>query len=300
MSFIDIFISVVLALIMFGIGATLKIRDFRRTFVIPRGLLLGLVLQMIFLPLFAFFLAKFSGLSPEWQVGLFLIAICPGGSTSNFISYLVNADVALSISLTGVNTVIILFSIPLLSNLALDFFLGEDQTYKISVWSAFGQVLLVVFFPVLLGVLINHKFKELSLKLRKPLKYINIILLPVVFGVKFFASETAGGSGISAENIWQLLPITLVLHFGAIIFSYLLALKLLDKFLQATTIGIEVGLQNTALTLLVAGTIIGNNEMTKPALVYAIFSFFTTLLFAWISARNGRRLGKWFRTKTSN
>jgi len=280
---------------MFGIGTTLKVRDFKRTFVVPRALILGLVFQIIWLPLLAFWLAWGSSLSPELKVGLVLIAICPGGSTSNFISYLVRADVPLSISLTGINSFIILLTIPLLSNLSIDIFMDDPTRYQITLWSAFVQVFFVVFIPVMLGIFFNYLYEKLSRKIRGPLKYVNVALLALVFGIKFLAGEESGGSGITTSEFMTLLPSTLLLHFGAMAVSYLAAIVLLDKSVQATTVGIEAGLQNTTLALLVAGTIIGNNEMTKPALVYATFSFFTTLMFGWIGARYGRALGRLFR-----
>lgn len=285
MEFIDLLISFVLALIMFGIGASLKTSDFKNIFSQPKALLLGLGLQMLFLPLYALMIANFSDLSPALKVGLFIIAICPGGTTSNFISYLVNADVALSISLTCINSVLILITIPTLSNFAINYFLGTSEHYEVSVTSTFVQVFLIVLLPAILGVLFNQRFPILAMRLKQPLKYINIVLLALVFGIKFFAGESQGGSGLNQSETFALLPPTLILHIGALVISYFVALYFIKNNFQATTIGIEVGLQNTTLALLVTGTIIGNNEMTKPALVYAIFSFFTTLLFAWLATR---------------
>lgn len=270
---------------MLGIGATLKLSDFKRIFVRPKALGLGLGLQILFLPLLAMAIILLTNLPAEIKVGLFIIAICPGGSTSNFISYLVNADVALSISLTALNSIIILFSIPLLSNFALNLYLDVDHSYSISLWSTFFQVFGIVFVPVIIGVWINHKFNDLAKAAERPIKYINIILLATVFGIKFFANEDDGGTGINWPDIISILPSALALHLAAILISYYVAKRILNKNIQAVTIGIEVGLQNTTLAILLAGTIIGSTEMTKPALVYAIFSFFTTTTFALLAMR---------------
>lgn len=288
MNTIDLLISFALSLIMFGIGASLRFADFKSMFKETRPLLTGLSLQMLFLPLFAFAIAYFSPLPPEWKVGLFVIAICPGGTTSNFISYIVNADVALSIALTTVNSVLILFTIPTLSNLAINTFLDTGTTYDITIFSTFLQVLFILLIPAILGILFNEYFSKTAQQLQKPLKYVNTLLLALVFGIKFFADQQSGGSGLSQAEIFHLLPSCLILHLGAIIISYALSKGLHFKNIQATTIGIEVGLQNTTLALLVTGTLIGNNEMTKPALVFAIFSFFTTLAFAFIATRKKR------------
>ncbi len=282
---IDIFISAVLALIMLGIGATLKLSDFKRIFLRPKALSLGLGLQILFLPALALVLLWFSDLSPEIKMGIFIISICPGGSTSNFISYIVNADVALSISLTALNSIVIVFSIPLLSSFALDYFMDIDHTYSISLWGAVLQVFLIVLVPVCIGLWFNHKYYELSRKIETSVKYINVVLLGSVFLIKFLAGEDSGGTGINKADIISILPMTLLLHATAILISFFLASRLLNKNIQATTIGIEVGLQNTTLAILLAGTIIGSNEMTKPALVYALFSFFTTITFAYLVRR---------------
>jgi BASS family bile acid:Na+ symporter len=283
MSWVDWFVSGAMALIMFGIGSTLRVRAFRDVFVFPKPLLLGLILQLVFLPAFALLIAHLSGLPPILQVGLFIIAICPGGTSSNFISYISKADTALSISLTGVNSMFILLTIPLLTNYALNFFLEDDYTMRLSVFYTFLQVLVVVILPALLGVAFNHFMHRMSFRMKQPLKYLSVLLLIGVFTLKFFADEDSGGTGITKEDIFQILPSTLVLHLGSMLIAYIIARLVIRSMEQATTIGIEVGLQNTTLAILVTGTIIGNNDMTMPALVYALFSFFTTLIFAFLA-----------------
>lgn len=281
MNFIDVLISSVLALIMFGIGASLEPRDFKNVFLYPKALITGLGLQMVFLPIFVFLIALFSNLSPELKVGLFIISLCPGGTTSNFISYLIKAEVALSISLTIINSLIILFTIPVLSSLALEYFLSAKTSIALPFGQTIAQIFLITLLPALLGT-----FFTVSEKIQKPLKYINIALLALVFGIKFFAGESSGGSGISMDDIITILPYALLVNVGSILVSYYFSRIIRINIRKSTTIGIEVGLQNTTLALLVTGTLIGNNEMSKPALVFAIFSFFTTLLFAWLTMRN--------------
>lgn len=282
---IDILISLVLALIMFGIGASLTIKDFKTMFAERQAFFTGLGFQMLFLPIFAFLIAFFSDLSPEWKVGLFLVSICPGGTTSNFISYITNADTALSIALTSINSLLILLTIPLLSNFAIDFFIEPQSFVAVSIIETFFQVLFILILPAFLGVLLNEKASPFTKKIQQPLKYINTILLALVFAIKLFGNENSGGSGILTQEILSLLPYCLFLHIVAMLLSYGFAKFTGINNIRSTTIGIEVGLQNTTLAILVAGTLIGNNEMTKPALVFAMFSFFTTLGFAVLSMR---------------
>lgn len=287
MSQIDLLIGVVLGMIMFGIGASLRIKDFRSMFVDTRAFWLGITLQMIVLPLVAWAIARHSGLPPVWQMGLFVVAICPGGTTSNFVSYLVKADAALSIALTTVNSVLILLTIPLLSNWAMGYFMSDAIEAHISLRSTFLNVVTILLLPAVLGIAFNERFRRFSKRIQQPVKIINTLLLAAVFGIKFFAGREAGGSGITTTEIQHILPYALALHFITLLLSYLMAILLRFPRLQATTIGIEVGLQNTTLALLVTGTLLANNDMTKPALVFAIFSFFTTLLFAVLTS------GRW-------
>ena len=279
---IDFLISLALGLIMFGIGSSLRIEDFKNVFKNPKSLTIGLVLQIIALPLLALLIVSFTDLSPEWKMGIFIVSICPGGTTSNFISYILKTDVALSISLTVVNSFIILFTIPTLVFFGLEYFELEKSNENLSLVNTITQVFLVLIFPVLIGLFLNEKYPITIQKIQNYLKYFNILLLAFVFGVKFFASETNGGSGINQEIIYVLLPACLLLHSISMIGSYFLSRKLKLNNLQSTTIGIEVGLQNTGLALLVSTTIVKNEVMSQPALVFAIFSFFTTLIFGYV------------------
>ena len=285
---IDFLISLTLGLIMFGIGFSLKREDFQRIFQKPKSLGIGLLLQIIILPLIALLVVSFTDLSPEWKMGVFIVSICPGGTTSNFISYLLKTDVALSISLTIINSFIILLTIPLLVHFGLNHFGLGGNDYDLNILETVQKVFLIIILPVVVGVFLHEKFAKYSKQIQQPLKYINILLLAAVFGIKFFASEEDGGSGISRDIIFILLPACLAVHLIPMIGSYLISRGLRLTNLQSVTIGIEVGLQNTGLALLVTTTIIGNEVMAQPALVFAIFSFFTTLAFGYFMKKRTR------------
>ena len=284
--FIDYLLSAVLMLITFAIGSSLRFTDFENIFKKSKPLYLGLFLQMVFLPICAFIIAEFCNLPPAEKVGLIIVSICPGGTTSNFISYLIKADTALAVALTAINSLLILFTIPVLSNWAVAVFMGGHTEVSLPIFNMVWEVAKIIIIPALLGLFFNRFFPNVSLKIRFPLKVTNTILLGIVFFIKFFGDKQSGGSGISVDEIIRLLPATLLMHLSAMTLSYFIALKSFKlPGVQATTISIEVGLQNTALAILVAGTLMGNTDMTKPALVYAIFSFFTTFIFALITIR---------------
>ena len=286
MSFIDYLLSAVLMLITFAIGSSLRFADFENIFRKSKPLYLGLFLQMVFLPICAFIIAAVADLSPAEKVGLIIVAICPGGTTSNFISYLIKADTALAVALTSINSLLILVSIPVLSNWAVAAFMGGHTEVSLPILNTVWEVTKIVIIPATLGLLFNRYFPNIAHHIKFPLKVINTLLLGVVFLIKFFAGEESGGSGISVDEIIRLLPTTLLMHLSSMILSYFIALKFFKlSGIQSTTISIEVGLQNTVLAIFVAGTLMHNAPMTKPALVYAMFSFFTTLAFAFITIR---------------
>ena len=287
MSFIDILNTGVLALIMFSIGASMTIADVYRVLQQPKAPLLGLFLQMIFLPALGFGILLFSNLDPVLKAGIFIVTLCPGGTTSNFISYLVNADIALSVAMTTVNSLIILISIPLLANFGLGYFMADStgSNVTIPIGPTVLQVFGVLLVPAILGLWFNRQMPALSYQIKQPLKVINVVLLALVFLIRGFGSAEQGGSGLTFEDGIAILPSALAIHLISMVGSYFIAVQAKFPRLQALTIGIEVGLQNTALALFVTGTMLANPAMTKPAIVFALFSFFTTLIFALIAKR---------------
>jgi bile acid:Na+ symporter, BASS family len=273
---------------MFNIGSSLCAVDFKKIFRNSKVLNFGLMMQLIFLPLIALLIATTSSLNPLWKAGLFVVAICPGGTMSNFISYISKTDVALSISLTSINSLLIILTIPIMTNFGLIYFGLSASGFSLDIHHTIWHVLFILIIPVIFGIWFNEKFSNLSKAMQKPFKFVNIILLIIVFGVQVFADEASGGSGLTSTSIKALLPYCLLLHFTSMILSYIVSLKLGFNNFQSTTIGIEVGLQNTTLALLITATLLKSNEMSQPAIVFAMFSSFTTLIFAFIAKKYGK------------
>ncbi len=280
-SFIDFLISIILALIMLGIGMSIDVGDFRAVVKRPRAFFVGLAGQMVLLPFFAFLLVSQSGLRPSFQVGIVILSLCPGGNTSNYVSYLVKANTALSISLTSINGILTLFSIPVITNIALRLFMGETGAISLPFGPTVVQILLVTLLPASIGVWIRYRNKRVSTILEKPIRYTTMVLLLVAFAILFFGSGDGGSPNITIEDVKEMFPAVLALNIVGLslgIFSGRLA-GLSRR--NATTLAIEIGLQNTTLAILIGGTLLGNSDMIKPALVYATFSFWTTLAFAY-------------------
>ena len=279
MSYVDVLISGILGFVMFSVGLSLTWRNFVVTFARPRAYLGGLFLQMIILPTLAFIIATLANLPPAFKVGLMILSTCPGGTTSNFITYLLNANTALSISLTVTNSFLALVSVPLIVSFAVDHFLGSHTTIELPVGDTIRQILTIILAPTFAGLLVRRYFPSLALHTQKPLKWITVILLAVLFIIKFFAGEDQGGTGITIAEIRQIIPYSLIGNFLNLSAGYALASLLGLRNNDKLTMGVEVGIQNTSLAFLIGGTLLGNEDTLKPALVYAMFTFFTALLY---------------------
>lgn len=278
----DFLISVVLAFIMLGIGLSLTIKSFKDIFLFPKTFLIGLTAQMIALPVIAFFIAMLSGLPDEIKIGLIILAACPGGTTSGFLTYFFKGNVALSVSLTSVNSFLTIFSIPFIVNLAINYFLGANADIHLSVIETVVQIFTITILPITAGMIIKNKLPSFAATIRKPLKYILLVALGAVFTIVFFADKKQGGTGITMVEIMRILPWALLLNIACMIFSYFIGYFTRLGVRNALTIMFEGAVHNTTLAFLVAGTLLHNQQMLKPALIYSMFSFWTAAIGAWI------------------
>jgi BASS family bile acid:Na+ symporter len=284
-SYIDYLISLVLAAIMFGLGLSLTFSNFKQIMLRPKAFFVGLGAQMIFLPTVAFLILLFSGLPDVFKVGIMILAVCPGGTTSGFVTYLFKGNVALSISLTVVNSILTLFTIPFVVNLALWYFMHTEVELHLPIGQTILQMFLITILPAFLGVLVRTFKSSVAEKLQKPVKYVMIVMLALVYLIKFFAGDEHGGSGITMNEMWQIFPYALIFNVACFVFSIFIGKVSKLSIRDAFTIAIEVALHNTTLALLIAGTLLQNQEMAKPALLYSLFSFWSALIFGFIILR---------------
>ncbi|MGM5481710.1 MAG: bile acid:sodium symporter family protein [Nanobdellota archaeon] len=279
--FADALVKFILFIIMLGVGSTINLREFKNIFLIPKELITGLLLQLIALPIIAFLVAEFSGLPGPIQAGIVILAACPGGTTSNFISFIANVKTSLSIALTSVNSIIILFTIPTIAHLSLVHFMGVDAAVRVPFLDTLFTIFFIVLLPALIGMFIRELHPKIADGLNKPIKYTSIILIVILFAIKFLGESSLGGSGIRPLDVFQILPFVLILHLISLAVGFFSGIIMGFENKSSITLGIEVGLQNTTLALLITSAIIDNELLTYPALIYALFSFWTTLLFAW-------------------
>lgn len=272
---------IAIALIMFGIGLNLHFRDFKRVFLHPRAILLGLASQMLLLPALAFLLVWLWPMDPIYQVGLILIAAAPGGTASNLVTTMLKGRIALSVSLTSFNSFLILFSIPGLVSLALELFLGRHTTIELGFRDTFLQILLTVVLPVMAGVLVNeYGPQRLISRSRQPMRYILPGILLGVFGLAFFSGEGHMGGELLSQ--WSLLIPLLIFNLATMTAGYIVARWSRIRHDGAYTIAVEMGLQNSALAIFIATQVLESQEMALVSILYSSFSFFSTFIVAWL------------------
>lgn len=273
---------------MFGLGLSLTASDFRHLFQQPRALAVGLFAQMALLPLVAWVIAAYSGLSAELRVGIMILSVCPGGITSNLVSYFVKGNVALAISLTVCNAFLSLFTVPFLVNIFLEHFLSNGRLIELPFWQTMFDIFVVTILPATLGLLVRWRYGRFAVRMEKNLNYILPVLLLLVFAFKFLAGSDQGGTSMTGADIRHLSFWVVALNVLSMLLGYLAGMAVRLEFRNRITIAVEVGLHNTALALLIAGDKLGNSTMEKPALVYALFSFFITFAVAWVLMRTHR------------
>ena len=271
-----LFLPVALGIIMLGLGLSLTLGDFQRVTKYPKAMTIALVCQMLVLPLLCFLIAKLSGLSPELCVGLLLLAASPGGATANLYSHLSNGDVALNITLTAVNSVLTLFTLPVIVNFSMEYFLGTGQ-YIPMPFSKVIEVFAIVLLPVTIGMLIKNKAPLFAGKMDKPVKIISALLLAIII-----VSVTLREKQMLIEHFSQLgLPVLLFNILSLAAGFYLPLLFKIEKK-QAVAIGMEIGIHNGTLAIFIALNVINNSTMSIPPALYSLLMFFTAAAFGFL------------------
>ena len=266
---------------MFGVGLSLTLSDFLHIVRHPRAFFSALGAQMIGLPIIAFIISLFAPLPAELKVGFIILAASPGGATSGFLTYLWRGNVALSLSLTAVNSFLTLFSIPIVVNIGLRVFMGHETELHLPFWETVSQIFFITIIPAFLGVFVKKNFPVFADKISKPSKYVMLVLLAIVFAIKMFAGENHGGAGLEWRDFMIITPFALIQNAGCLFFGYFFLKYMGLDHSSRITAAMESGVQNTTLAFLIANNLLGDQDMVKPALVYSLYSFWTACLFAW-------------------
>lgn len=267
-----------LGIIMLGLGMTLHPSDFRRILSQPKAVLTGLCVQMLLLTAICFGLCLLLKLPPELAVGMMLLAAAPGGASANIYSHLAGGDVALNITLTAVNSLLCLLSLPLVVGFSLAYFMAADQAVP-PPFAKIIEVGLIILLPVAIGMGIRRTWPQWSDRVEKPLRVFSVLLLALLVALTMLQQ-------------WQLLAAyAAIIGLACVLFNVLslligyavpLALKLPRR--QAIAIAMEIGIHNGTLALFVAFTVLDNSVMAVPAAFYSISMFITAGLFAaWLN-----------------
>lgn len=273
-----VFLPLALFVIMLGMGLGLTLQDFQRILTEPKGVLLGLVAQLLMLPLIGFLLAAALPLTPELAVGVMILVACPGGPTSNLMTYLAKGRVALSITLTAIGSLITVFTIPLVVNAAMAYFMGAGADLQLPFVTTVIRIAVITLVPVSFGMLLHHYAPQFAATVEKQVKWLAMFFLGLVIA-GLLLKERANVLDFFLQVGWVTLPLV-VLSMSV---GYGLArLARLDQS-SAIAITIEVGIQNgtLAITIASAPTFLNNPTMAIPAAIYSLVMFVIGGMFAW-------------------
>jgi BASS family bile acid:Na+ symporter len=263
---------------MLGLGLSLALADFTRVLQYPRAVVVGLACQMLVLPLICLAVAKVSGLSPELAVGLMLLSASPGGATANLFSHLAKGDVALNITLTAVNSVLTLFTLPLVVNLSLVHFMGEGKVIPLQ-FAKVVQIFAIVLVPVAIGMAIRKKRPGLAERLGRPVK-----ILSAVFLVLVIAAAVAKDFSVLTTYFPQVGLSALAFNLASMLVGYYVPRAVRLKRKQAIAIGMEIGIHNGTLAIAIASSpfLLNNSAMSIPPAIYSLIMFFTAAAFGFV------------------
>ncbi len=262
-----------LALVMFGLGLSLSLGDFVRLRLHPRAVLLALAIQMLLLPAVAWGLIVGLGVAPVYAVGLMLLAASPGGVSANLFSHLFGGNVAMNISLTAINTVLSIVSLPLITNWAIATFVQSGQIVPLQFGKVF-EVVGVILVPVAIGMVVRGKQPGFAARMEKPMKAFSALVL-AVFAIIAIAKEWTA----LTESFASLGPVVLAFNLLSLLAGYYLSRWAgLDKPM-ATAVSFEIGIHNSTLAIFVALSVLGNFQLALPAAIYSVSMYLTATLF---------------------
>ena len=277
----DIFLPIALAFIMFALGLGLTGADFLRVLKQPKDFFVGAISQIILLPIIAFILVKIWPISPELAVGVMIIAAAPGGVTSNILTSFARGDVALSISLTAIISLLSVITVPFIIVTSLGLLGSENVAQNISLTSMAISMFLIVTVPVILGMIFRRFASNAAIKFEPIAKKISIGLFIIVLLGAILAEKENIVSYFADAGL-----ITLALNVIMMIVAFYVAQLLATGNAQKKCIAIECGLQNGTLAIFVGTTLFGGGAFVIPAATYSLIMFATSLIFVFLVKNN--------------
>ena len=277
----DIFLPIALAFIMFALGLGLTGADFLRVLKQPKDFLVGAISQIILLPVIAFILVKIWPISPELAIGVMIIAAAPGGVTSNILTSFARGDVALSITLTAIISLLSVITVPFIIVISLRFLGSEIVAQNISLTTMAISMFLIVTVPAIIGIIFRKFASNIAIKFEPIAKKISIILFVVVLLGAILAEKDNIVSYFADAGL-----ITLTLNVIMMILAFYVAKLFGTGNAQKKCIAIECGLQNGTLAIFVGTTLFGGGAFVIPAATYSLIMFATSLIFVFLVKNN--------------
>ncbi len=274
---VDVFLPLALAFIMFALGLGLTGNDFLRVIKQPRDFFVGTFSQIILLPIIAFILVKLWPISPELAIGVMIIAAAPGGVTSNILTSFARGDVALSISLTAIISLLSVITVPFIILTSVVLIENSSLDLNISLTNMAISMFLIVTVPVIIGMIFRKFASNVAIKFEPIAKKISAVLFVVVLLGAILAEKDNVVSYFAQAGL-----ITLVLNVVMMIVAYYIAQLLTSGTKQKKCITIECGLQNGTLAIFVATSIFGGGIYVIPAATYSLIMFVTSLIFVYL------------------
>ena len=272
-------LPVALGIIMFGLGLSLRPADFARVAKHPKAVLVALVCQLVLLPAICLGLVVLFQLPPVLAVGMMLLAASPGGTSANLYSHLFRGDVALNISLTAINSIVAVFTLPLIANFAIWLFLPGQPELGVQFAKAV-EVFAIVLLPVLLGMLVRWWKPRFAEAMDKPVRIASMIILAVVI-----AGAVVANWALLVANVGQLALITVLFCALSLAVGFFVPRLFRVEPRQAVASSFEIGIHNATLAIVIAQTVLGSMEMSLPAAVYGVLMFFIALGWGFLLRR---------------
>lgn len=279
-----VLLPLILGFIMFSLGLGLTPGDFRRILAQPRALLVGVLCHFVLLPLACLAMLGLWGLGGAFAVGFMILAACPTGATSNLLTYLARGDVALALSFTAMASLLTIFTLPLIVAWSLGHFLGAARAVDVPVGLMMGQVALVMGLPVTFGMVVRHRWTAAARRIEPiatRIATLLFVLIVVLAVVKNWSTVVA--------HFASLAPFAVVLNLSMLCVGFAVAWLARLSRSQAITLGIETAVQNAALSLVIASSVLQDDAMAIPGALYGVLMYAGGLLFAWVMRHHADR-----------
>ncbi len=275
----DRVIPVVLFILMLGMGLTLRIEDFKRLFLQPKPVLVGLAGQLVLLPAVAFLLVHLLGAPPDLAVGAMLLAACPGGVTSNGYVFVSRGDVGLSVTLTAITSIVTIVTIPLITVFSMDYFYASDaEVTGLPVMGIMQRLVTVTALPIGIGMALMYRWPQYRGRAAEIARKVSLFfLILIIVGITLSTLETL------KEHLLSTAVLAISLNVIGLAAGYGISKLAKLTVLQTRTVTFEVGVQNLSLAVLVAFSILKRPELAVFCFVYALFMKITalTLVYRW-------------------